>query len=123
MRLLTHNLLMCNLKSCTGRNFPLVLQANEITEESSEFNQELTLKMLNKIDWRVFHQTLENLGHSLPEELNQEDRSNEALLQRIHHLMFNIIITTGTLICQNCNRAYPIDKGIPNMLLEENEEL
>lgn len=122
MRLLTHNLLMCNLKSCAGHNFPLILQANEIAEESAEFNQNLTLKMLGKIDWAVFQQTAETLGHTLPEQLSEEDKTNEALLERLHHLLFNLTIVSGGLTCRNCGRVYPIDKGIPNMLLEESEE-
>lgn len=113
---------MCNLKSCTGRNFPLMLQANEVSEESTEYNQVLTQKMLGKINWRVFHQMAEGLGHTLPEELLPEDQANEQLMQRVHHLLFNVIIVSGTLTCQNCGRVYPIDKTIPNMLLEEAEE-
>ena len=122
MRLLTHNLLMCNLKSCSGRNLPLVLQVNEITEENSEYNPALTLKMLTKIDWRVFVRTAETLGHTLPEELTAEDQSNEGLMQRVYHLLFNLNVVSGGLSCQNCGRVYPIDKSIPNMLLEEIEE-
>jgi multifunctional methyltransferase subunit TRM112 len=113
---------MCNLKSCAGLNFPLLLQFNEVAEESTEYNQVLTQKMLRKIDWRAFHQVAEGLGHTLPEELSEEDQTNEALMQRIHHLLFNVIIVSGGLTCQKCGRVYPIDKGIPNMLLEETEE-
>ena len=113
---------MCNLKSCTGRNFPLLLQTNEISEESAEYNQQLTQRMLGKIEWRAFHQLAEGLGHTLPEELVPEDYNNEELMQRIHHLLFNVVIISGILTCQNCGRVYQIEKGIPNMLLEETEE-
>ncbi|OMJ71102.1 hypothetical protein SteCoe_30780 [Stentor coeruleus] len=122
MRLLTHNLLMCNLKTCAGQNFPLALQANEISEENTEFNLVLTQKMLGKLDWKAFHRVADSLGHTLPEELTPEDQNNDELMQRLHHLLFNIVVLSGTLTCQSCGRAYPIDKGIPNMLLEDSEE-
>ena len=99
-----------------------MLQASEVAEETNEFNQALTQKMLGKVDWRAFHQVAEGLGHTLPEELQPEDHANDQLMQRIHHLLFNIVIVTGTLTCQNCGRVYQIDKTIPNMLLEEVEE-
>jgi multifunctional methyltransferase subunit TRM112 len=93
-----------------------------MNEESTEFNPALTQKMLGKIDWKVFARTVETLGHTLPEELSADDQANESLMQRIHHLLFNLNIVSGSLVCQNCGRVYPIDKSIPNMLLEEREE-
>lgn len=32
-----------------------------------------------------------------------------------------INVKEGELKCQNCGRAFPIKKGIPNMLLNEEE--
>ena len=122
MRLLTHNLLMCNLKTCIGVSLPLTLQVNEMSEESTEYNAALTTKMLGKIDWKVFVRTVEALGHTLPEELSPEDLANENLMKNVYHLLFNLNVVSGSLICQNCGRVYPIEKSIPNMLLEDREE-
>ena len=122
MRLLTHNLLMCNLKTCIGVNLPLTLQVNEMSEENTEYNAVLTTKMLGKIDWKVFVRTVEALGHTLPEELSAEDLANENLMKNVYHLLFNLNVVSGSLICQNCGRVYPIEKSIPNMLLEDREE-
>jgi len=50
MKLLTHNLLMCNKKGCTINNFPL--QINPIKQNIINFgyDQELVAKTLKKID-------------------------------------------------------------------------
>lgn len=36
-------------------------------------------------------------------------------------LTLQIHILEGALVCPHCARAYPIAKGIPNMLLKEDE--
>jgi multifunctional methyltransferase subunit TRM112 len=113
---------MCNLKTCIGVNLPLTLQVNEMSEENTEYNAVLTTKMLGKIDWKVFVRTVEALGHTLPEELSAEDLANENLMKNVYHLLFNLNVVSGSLICQNCGRVYPIEKSIPNMLLEDREE-
>ncbi len=50
MKLLTHNLLMCNKKGCTINNFPLVIKASNMSQSSVNFDPELILKTLKKLD-------------------------------------------------------------------------
>ncbi|RYG46238.1 Trm112 family protein [archaeon] len=37
------------------------------------------------------------------------------------YLALQLHIMEGALVCPNCERAYPIHKGIPNMVLAEDE--
>jgi multifunctional methyltransferase subunit TRM112 len=55
--------------------------------------------------------------------LEQEDLdiNNDEILQFIHHILFEIEIEEGNLICQNCKREYPIKRGIVDMVLKEEE--
>ena len=120
MRLLTHNLLVCNVTSCLGKNVPLQLHPAEVTEDTQPFNAGLTQKMIAKLEWSHFAHTAAALGYALPE--NQEDWTEEAhadLLQLIHRLLFNVHVQSGHLLCPECGRQYPIDRGIPNMVLQE----
>lgn len=45
MKLITHNILMCNKKGCTKNNFPLRLVATKIqeyeTEQAMDYNKAL----------------------------------------------------------------------------------
>lgn len=43
------------------------------------------------------------------------------LMKEIHHILFEIHIQNGFLICPESNRKFPIKDGIPNMLLHEDE--
>jgi multifunctional methyltransferase subunit TRM112 len=56
-----------------------------------------------------------NLPSELPEEPTDE------FVQSLHRLLLETEIIEGELICPNCNRAYPIKDGIPNMLLKDDE--
>jgi multifunctional methyltransferase subunit TRM112 len=42
-------------------------------------------------------------------------------MKEIHHILFEIHIQNGFLICPESNRKFPIKDGIPNMLLHEDE--
>ena len=66
MKLITHNILMCNKKGCTANNFPLKLIATKVelyNEESTmEYSQELVQKLLDKIDYRALYTTVNALN-------------------------------------------------------------
>ena len=55
MKLITHNLLMCNRKGCTQNNFPLKLIVNtfqDLTEEQTiSYSKGLIQKLAEKIDF------------------------------------------------------------------------
>ena len=65
---------------------------------------------------------MKQIGKSeiLPEDV-VDDASDEDFLKKVHHAVMEIEIVTGNLICPESNRKFPITKGIPNMLLNEDE--
>jgi len=50
MKLLTHNLLMCNKKGCTINNFPLKINSTSQKVIKFEFDKDLLLRTLKKVD-------------------------------------------------------------------------
>lgn len=124
MRLITHNFLVCNLQSCVGRDISLILQSEEVKDIEQEFNPELTKRLLTKLNWGKLVRAAESLGFSLPqtcEEVDWESEANTEVLQLLHKVLFNTEIISGSLVCEECGRAYRIDRSIPNMVLEEIE--
>lgn len=79
--------------------------------------------MLPRLDWSTIKLAANSVGfQGLPEEINLETSANDTeLLQKLHHLLLEIQITEGSLICPETNRVFPINNGIPNMLLNEDE--
>ena len=62
MKLITHNILMCNKKGCTTNNFPLRLIAQQVeiyNEDSAmEYTPMLMKRLLEKIDYPALYNTV-----------------------------------------------------------------
>jgi uncharacterized protein YbaR (Trm112 family) len=52
---------------------------------------------------------------------NDSAQDELVVLQQLHHVLFNIHIEEGHLICPDTGRKFPIKQGIPNMILHEDE--
>ncbi|PHJ25087.1 trm112p family domain-containing protein [Cystoisospora suis] len=126
MRLLTHNLIACNRKQCPG-GFPLEVKLDEKAEEqatsidSSEFQPEFIRSMLPKLDWDAFVKTATKLGLELPPSYEEADLTDEHFLRAVHDAAVDFHILEAKLVCPLCTREYPVTKGIPNMLLQDDE--
>ncbi|KAJ3768673.1 hypothetical protein FB446DRAFT_650078 [Lentinula raphanica] len=125
VRLITHNLLACHVKGCTSNNFPLQLQNVQIELREADFNPDFLKTFLPKLEWKALELlqliiTPIQLGDtSLP--LEQPEMLDDEFLKNLHHVLLEIHIEEGNMICPNCKHSYPISNGIPNMLLAEHE--
>ena len=123
MKIFTHNLLMCNKKSCTINNFPLKIISSNSKIINTDFNQDLIKKFLKKLDLPALTQAAKDLEiykFDL-EKLNEDELNTLETLRYIHHLIFEVQIVEGKLLCNNCKREYLINNGIPNLVLNDNE--
>lgn len=134
MRLLTHNMLVCNVKACvdtasragTGAapNYPLKIDLSEGALEMvpSDFEPARVLHLLPKLDWAALRKTASELGIAeLPPAPPAEPEKDAAFLKSVHDLVLDLHINEGALVCGHCGRRYPIRKGVPHMLLKEDE--
>ncbi|KAI0791306.1 hypothetical protein C8Q75DRAFT_792535 [Abortiporus biennis] len=120
VRLITHNLLACHAKNCTSNNFPLQFKDIEIELREAEFNPDFIRGFLPKLEWKALIDAAKQLGDtSLPSE--QPEMIDDEFLKNLHHVLLEIHIEEGAMICPNCQHVYPISNGIPNMLLAEHE--
>lgn len=93
MKLITHNILMCNKKGCTKNNFPLKLAVKQFqdyeSENAHEFSPALIQRLLEKIDWPALKTTVSSLdwGVTLPETYTQEQTQEEQFLRDLHLLL------------------------------------
>lgn len=88
-------------------------------------DRETLTKFLQKVDYNTLREACrslvgkcENLPE-LPEALPETIDDN--LAKDIHHVLFNIHILEGFLICPDTGRKFSIKQGIPNMILHEDE--
>ena len=47
--------------------------------------------------------------------------NDDAFLRAFHHALLEVHVQEGYLVCPDSGRRFPITKGIPNMLLNEDE--
>ncbi|KAF8634671.1 hypothetical protein AX15_000772 [Amanita polypyramis BW_CC] len=120
VRLITHNLLSCHAKGCTSNNFPLQLEDVQIEIREADFNPDFIRNFIPKIEWKALVDTARQVGDtSLP--LESPEMLDDETLKDLNHVLLEIHIEEGAMICPNCKHKYPISNGIPNMLLAEHE--
>nr|GFA50660.1 multifunctional methyltransferase subunit TRM112-like protein At1g22270 [Tanacetum cinerariifolium] len=79
--------------------------------------------MFSKIDWKALSQASKIMGYAeLPEDLpDQTVLESDEFLKKFHHALLEIHLEEGVLVCPETGRKFPVNKGIPNMLLHEDE--
>lgn len=94
----------------------------EVEHDSNEFDAELTLKTIPRIDYGALLLACEAVGYdNLPKKPPANPEKDEAFLMALHHALFNIEIVNGAFVCPESGREFKIEGGIPNMVLNEDE--
>lgn len=88
-----------------------------------DFNPDFVAKVIPKLDWAVLWNAAESIGQleGLPKELIENYENDHDFLKKAHHVLLEVDIINGELICPETGRKFPINNGIPNMLLNEDE--
>jgi multifunctional methyltransferase subunit TRM112 len=129
MRLITHNAMRSNTKLAKGQGFPLRITAVEVkvveNPEATHVGQkeiDFVRHMLPVLDWPALVQGASEMGIStLPPQLTQQLSQDPAFLQALYHILMNVHLVKGMLTCPASGREFPVQDGIPNMMLEEEE--
>ncbi|GLJ07486.1 hypothetical protein SUGI_0068080 [Cryptomeria japonica] len=121
MRLLTHNMLSCNIRGVT-KGYPLELEVERFVTKEVQFNPDFLKHIFPKIEWKALHDAARTLNvNDLPEQVEPTMLDNNDFMQRFHHALLELHVEEGALICPETGRRFPVTKGIPNMLLNEDE--
>lgn len=122
MKLLTHNLLTSRFLKNVQSGYPLKLEVEKIEEINTDYDGSFLQKMLVKIDYEALKGAAHVCGQTLPEQIpDANSMTHEEDLKAIHKALFDIEVITGSLICPESGRKFPISDGIPNMLCNEDE--
>uniref|UniRef100_A0A8C6EVD5 Multifunctional methyltransferase subunit TRM112-like protein n=1 Tax=Marmota marmota marmota TaxID=9994 RepID=A0A8C6EVD5_MARMA len=122
MKLLTHNLLSSHVLGVGPRGFPLSLQATEGRINPVEFNPDFMAWMILKVEWAALLEAADTLHlMEVPKELTEAYMNEETFLRKMHHVLLEVDVLEGTLQCPESGRVFPISRGIPNMLLNDEE--
>lgn len=122
MRLLTHNMLSSNIKG-VANGFPLRIEVEKVIEKEVDFNPDFLRNMFVKIEWKALVEASRSLGYNdLPDDAPDSSLlHSEDFLRKFHHALLELDLEEGALVCPETARKFPVSKGIPNMLLHEDE--
>ncbi|KAF8432192.1 hypothetical protein L210DRAFT_3487084 [Boletus edulis BED1] len=95
-------------------------QGQKYSGLAEDFGTSLTTGCVVRVSLFLNNRCVRQVGDaSLPPE--QPEMTDDEFLQKLHHVLLEIHVMEGAMICPNCNHSYPISNGIPNMLLAEHE--
>lgn len=123
MKLFTHNMLTSKMMRNVQVGYPLKLSASEVKITPTDFRPGFLSKMIPKIDWSVLVEAVNSVGNAepLPPALAEDYDKNDDFLRKAHHALFEIEVITGEMECPETGRKFPIQNGVPNMLVNEDE--
>ncbi|KAI4476458.1 hypothetical protein M0804_013586 [Polistes exclamans] len=123
MKLLTHNMLTSKSLQGVTVGYPLEIIAKDVKISEVDFNSEFIMRIIPKLDWPALWKAAESIGHvgELPPELVEDYDKNIDFLKKVHHVLLEVEVINGDLLCPESGRKFPINDGIPNMLLNEDE--
>lgn len=95
----------------------------EVTTSVVDFNSQFIQRIIPKLEWQALKDASDTLlnGDYLPNELIENYSDDEEFLKKLHHVLMEVEIVKGNLVCPETGRCFPINNGIPNMLLNEDE--
>ncbi|KAK9842482.1 hypothetical protein WJX81_002126 [Elliptochloris bilobata] len=121
MKLLTHNMLACHIKSVKN-GFPFKIEAVRVEEIEADFDPDFLRHIFPRIEYHALREAAETLGAGgLPEQADEASLEDEDFLRAFHHALLEVVLEEGALICPETGRRFPVAKGIPNLLLHEDE--
>lgn len=140
MRLVTHNMLRCNIKTLKeDEGYPLIIHPKKAQIIPAEYNEDLVREIFNKLnldgllsgindiikyneDNQILDINKDQVDLSLIQDKNNFNQPlSENVLKFLHFFLFELYLMEGDLECPNSKRIFQVVDGIPNMLLHEDE--
>ncbi|XP_035209133.1 multifunctional methyltransferase subunit TRM112-like protein isoform X1 [Stegodyphus dumicola] len=125
MKLLTHNFLTSKCLKRVNVGFPLGIVVKEVQEVKVDFNADFISKMIPKLDWDVVYTAANTVGlgcaNEIPKSVSPNFENDEEFLRKAHHVLLEVELMSGELVCPETGVKFPVSNGIPNMLANEDE--
>ena len=113
-------MLQCNAKN-VANGYPLRIEAAKIETLKTDFNPEIIKNLLPKLDLKVLFKAARELKPDIELPRIDQELDDQEELKKVHHALMELDVIEGNLICPESGRIFPINNGIPNMLLNEDE--
>lgn len=121
MKLLTHNMLSCHIKGVTN-GYPFKIEAETVEVREADYDPDFLRHIYGRIEWPALVEGAKAMGVTdLPEEASEAMLDDDNFLQKFHHALLEVHLEEGHLVCPETGRKFQVKRGIPNLLLNEDE--
>ena len=74
--------------------------------------------MVKKVDYPALLATVASLNveSGLPAAVPEKFAEDETFLQALHHVLMEIEIVDGQLVCPETSKKFPVKDGIPSLM-------
>ena len=118
-----------NSEEAKGKGWPLKINAVEVrvddaTEIGSDPEREIAFVkgILSMLDWPTLVQGASQMGlTTLPPTLSEEMAQEPEFLRALYHVLMNVHLVKGMLICPDTGREFPVTNSIVDFTMEEEE--
>ena len=99
-------------------SFPLQVETVE-----TDYDADFLRHIYPRLEWGALVDAAAAVGAPpLPRVVTEEMlASDAAFLRAFHHALLEVTLQEGALVCPATGRRFPVEAGIPNMLLEAGE--
>ncbi len=118
VNLLTLNTLRCSRKDVTEGRLTLTTSRVEV-RPTSDYDAAFLQHLLPSLEWDQLVAMALVVGVTLPAELNETLRGDDAFLRALHHVLFDVQVLEGSLRCAESGQVFQIAEGIADMMLPE----
>jgi multifunctional methyltransferase subunit TRM112 len=83
----------------------------------SAFDVEFIKHIIPSLHWESLTVGAECVGFKgLPAVMSDELLEDDQFLQAVHHVLLDIHVLEGTLVCPETGKRFPITHGVPSMM-------
>ena len=89
----------------------------------TDYDADFLRHVYPRLEWAALVDAAAALGAPpLPRSVTDDMlASDAAFLRAFHHALLEVTLTEGALVCPTSGRRFPVEAGIPNRLLKEDE--
>ncbi len=97
--------------------YPLQILPEKVEVLTTPVNREFVRKILPNLNWPALRAAAASLGvDSLPEVVNEELRSDDSFIDALHHILMDVHVTDGRLVCPESGQVFAVRNGIVDMM-------
>jgi multifunctional methyltransferase subunit TRM112 len=99
-------------------------RCSQVEIVDADFDAAFLRHILPRLDWPALVSGAAALGAEPPlpaDPPTPAQMEDDGFLRALHHVLLEVCLSEGALVCPGSGRRFPVVKGVPNMLLSDGQ--